>query len=313
MELAVSLVTSIVIAALLTPVIIRLAPLIGAVDRPEKRRVHTTPTPTAGGLAIFVAFWVPVMITTWPPSRALIGVFIGSLILLVICLFDDIYGLPALPRLLGQILVAIVVYGWGVQIEGITDPSSLLGQYEYLQLGWLSAPLTVVWIVLIINAINWLDGLDGLAAGFCAIASGTLTIMAVATGSWVVAIPASALLGACLGFLPYNFNPARIFMGDTGAMFLGLMLASFAVIGTLKGPTALAVLAPLLILGVPLYDSISTVFKRWQNGKPIYSADKEHLHHRLLAHGLSTKQAVLVIYGLTAVLCLVALILWLNT
>lgn len=313
MTLAATLVISVAIAAFATPVMIRVAPLIGAVDRPGERRVHTSATPTAGGLAIFVAFWLPVLFTTWPPSRALVGVFVGSLLLLAICLFDDIVGLPVLPRLGGQIAVAIVVYMWGVQIQGVTDPSSILGGYEYLNLGWLSGPLTVAWIVVIINAVNWLDGLDGLAAGFCSIASLTLALMAIFEGTWVVAVPAVALLGSCLGFLPYNFNPARIFMGDTGAMFLGLMLASLSVIGTLKGPTALAVLAPLLILGVPLYDSISTVFKRWRNGKSIYTADKEHLHHRLLAYGLSIKQAVLVIYGFTAILCIIALILWLNT
>jgi len=303
---------SVVIALVLTPAMVRLAPRLGAVAKPGERHVHTMPTPTAGGLAIFVAFWVPTLLQNWPLHGALLGMFAGSLLLLAICLADDIIGLPALPRLGGQILVAIVAFVGGVQWGGFTSPLSILGAYHYVSLGWLSGPLTVLWIVLVVNALNWLDGLDGLAAGVSAIAAFTLAFIARGSEIGPVAMPAVALAGACLGFLPYNFNPARIFMGDTGAMFLGYMLASLSVTGAYKSPTALAVFAPLLVLGVPIFDSLSTIAKRLRQGKSIYAADNQHLHHRLLARGLSTRQAVLVIYGLTAVLCVVAIALWLN-
>jgi len=235
---------------------------------------------------------------------------VGSVMLLGVCLVDDIVGLPALPRFAGQILVAIVAYVWGVQWSGFTNPLSIFGEYHYISLGWLSGPLTVLWIVLVINAINWLDGLDGLAAGVSAIAALTLTVMAWDSAFYAVAIPALALAAACIGFLPYNFEPARIFMGDTGAMFLGYMLASLSVAGAFKSPTAVAVFVPLLVLGVPIFDSVSTIWKRLRQGKAIYAADKQHLHHRLLDRGLSARQAVLVIYGLTAILCVVAITLW---
>jgi UDP-GlcNAc:undecaprenyl-phosphate/decaprenyl-phosphate GlcNAc-1-phosphate transferase len=304
---------ALLIALALTPVMTWLAPRIGAVDEPDKRRVHAKVTPTAGGLAIFIAFWVPTVVANRPLDTTFVGIFVGSAILLVICLIDDIIGLPPLPRLGGQVLVAIITYVWGVQISGLTNPLSVFGEYQYLALGWLSGPLTVLWIVLVVNAMNWLDGLDGLAAGVSGIAALTLGFMAWQSDLGLVAMATFALAGACLGFLPYNFNPARIFMGDTGAMFLGYMLATLAIAGTFKVPTVVAVFAPFLVLGVPIFDSISTILKRLSQGNSIYVADKQHLHHRLLARGLSTRQAVLVMYGLSTVLCLVAIILWINS
>ena len=304
---------AILIALALTPVMIRLAPRIGAVDEPEERRVHAKVTPTAGGIAIFIAFWVPTLLVNWPLDTTFVGILIGSVILLAICLVDDIVGLPALPRLGGQVLVAILTYAWGVQITGLTNPLSVFGEYHYLALGWLAGPLTVIWIVLVVNAMNWLDGLDGLAAGVSAIAALSLAFMAWQGELGLVAVATFALAGACLGFLPYNFNPARIFMGDTGAMFLGYMLATLAIAGTFKVHTVFAVFAPFLVLGVPIFDSISTILKRLSQGTSIYAADKQHLHHRLLARGLTTRQAVLVMYALSAALCLVAIALWMNS
>lgn len=303
---------ALLLALLITPLMMRLSPRIGAVAAPGDRHVHSKPTPTAGGVAIFVAVWLPIYLINHDNMGPLTGIFVGSVVLLVICMVDDIVGLPALPRLVGQIGVAVLVYMWGVKISGVTDPLSVFGTYRYLALGWFSGPVTVLWIVLVVNAMNWLDGLDGLAAGVSAIAAATLAFIAWPTNFLFVAIPALAVTWACLGFLPYNFNPARIFMGDTGAMFLGYMLASLAVSGAFKAPTALAVFFPLLVLGVPIYDSISTICKRLSQGKSIYEADQQHLHHRLLNRGLSTRQAVLVIYALTAILCIVAILLWMK-
>ncbi len=306
MPLPLVVASAFVVTVVLTPPVQRLAHRIGAVAMPGGRHIHKKPTPTAGGLAIFGGFWAAAMISQWPLSGPLMGIFIGSTLLLALCLLDDVYSLPALPRLVGQILVAIIAFQWGVRIEGLTSPISILGTYKYLALGWFSAPLTVLWIVAVTNAINWLDGLDGLVAGVTSLAG--LTLMAFAWGGSfeVVGVMAAAIAGANLGFLPYNFNPARVFMGDTGSMFIGYCLASVAVLGAFKGTTA-AVLVPLLVLGVPIFDSLAAVFRRVSEGRSPLSADRGHIHHRLIDRGLSVRQAVLIIYGLTALLCLLAL------
>jgi UDP-GlcNAc:undecaprenyl-phosphate/decaprenyl-phosphate GlcNAc-1-phosphate transferase len=306
-----ALIVSFAVALALTPPVRALAFRIGAVAVPGGRRTHEQVTPQAGGLAIYAGFWVALLIACRPLPPALPGVLLGSLLLLVMCLADDVRNLPALPRLLGQIAVALIAYYSGVRIEGITNPLSVLGPYQFVALHWLSCPLTVLWIVLVTNALNWLDGLDGLVAGVAALAG--LTIMA---GAWVgsaplfIGIAGAAVAGACLGFLPYNFSPARIFMGDTGAMFLGYILACLSVLGPFKGTTAIAVCVPLLVLGVPLFDTVAGIVRRlWQGRSPL-AADRGHIHHRLIDRGLSTRQAVLFIYALTGLLCGLALELW---
>lgn len=311
-----SALTAVLAAALslaLTPLMMWIAPRIGAVAGGGGRHVHERPTPTAAGLAIVVAVWVPTLIANYPLSGPLLGMFLGTLVLVPICFIDDIKDLPAIPRLLGHFVVAVVAFAWGVRIDGITNPLSLFGEYQYLPLGWLAGPVTVLWIVIIINALNWIDGLDGLAAGVAAIAAGALAVISWTGNNTGVALPALAISVACLGFLPYNFNPAKVFMGDTGAMFLGFMLACLSVLGVSKYPAALAVFAPLLVLGVPIYDSVTTVFKRVRQGKSPYASDKQHFHHRLLDRGLSTRQAVLVIYGLSALLGGAAILLWVQS
>jgi UDP-GlcNAc:undecaprenyl-phosphate GlcNAc-1-phosphate transferase len=298
-----------VVSLILTPLIEKaVAPRLGAIDKPRGRHAHTRPTPTIGGLAIFIAFWVSLLVWMRPLSGARLGMLLGSVLLLPICLIDDIRGLRPLPRLIGQIVVAIIAVRCGVRIEGVTNPIPGLPQ-AWLGLDGLAGPLTVFWIVLIVNAINWLDGLDGLAAGVAAIAALTLSIMAVSMGQ-SVAVAAAALFGACVGFLRYNFSPARIYMGDTGAMFIGFIIACVSVTGTFKSATAVAVFAPLLVLGVPLYDVISTVWVRVREGKSPMAADRAHLHYRLIDRGLSSKQAVLLMYAMTSILCTIALGLW---
>ncbi len=308
----VGLIVALVLAAVLTPVVRAGAARIGLVDLPEQRRVHDKPVPTAGGLAIFVAFWLAVAAAGGLGDPTTVGILIGSALLAALCLVDDIYHLSPAPRFLGQIIVALIALQWGVRVEGLTNPLALFGGTSYLALGASAGPLTVLWIVFMTNAINWIDGLDGLAAGVCALCAGTLAVMALSMGMSQVGVLGAAAAGACLGFLPYNFNPARIFMGDTGAMFLGYLLACVSVTGAFKSTAALAVFVPMLVLGVPIYDALSTTIRRAVNGKPIYNADRTHLHHRLLARGFSQKQTVVLIYGLTAALCGAALWLWLR-
>jgi UDP-GlcNAc:undecaprenyl-phosphate/decaprenyl-phosphate GlcNAc-1-phosphate transferase len=305
-----TLLTAAAVALVLTWPVRTLALKLGAVAYPGGRHVHEKITPTAGGLAIFAAFWVAVLVHRWPPQDPLLGILLGSAALAIVCLMDDIKGLSPGLRLVAQILVAYVVCRHGVRIEGITHPTSLLGHYHYFSLGVWATPLTILWIVAITNAINWLDGLDGLVAGVAAMAG--LTVM---VGVWGGSVPlaglmAAALSGACLGFLPHNFNPAKIFMGDTGSMFLGYILACISIMGPFKSATAIAVLVPLLVLGVPIFDTAAAIVRRLAAGRSPFSADRGHIHHRLMDRGLSMRQSVLIIYGLTAILCGAALTLW---
>ncbi|MBU0609663.1 MAG: undecaprenyl/decaprenyl-phosphate alpha-N-acetylglucosaminyl 1-phosphate transferase [Armatimonadetes bacterium] len=299
------------VAAALTWPVRALAFKIGAVAHPGGRRIHQQPTAQAGGLAIYAGFWVALLALTWPLQPPFTGILLGSGLLLVMCLADDIKNLSPWLRLLGQFLVALIAFAGGVAVHGLTNPlSAFTGTYHYLSLGWWSAPLTIIWIMAITNALNWLDGLDGLVAGVAALAGLTIMIGAGSTGIPAVAIAAGALAGGCLGFLPFNFNPAKIFMGDTGAMFLGYMLACIAVIGPFKIATAVAILVPLLVLGVPIFDTVTGIIRRLAAGKSPLAADRGHIHHRLIDRGFSVRQAVLFIYSLTAMLCVVALVLW---
>lgn len=289
-----------------------LALRIGAVAYPGGRHIHQQVMPTAGGLAIFFGFWIAFLLLHGTLARPVGGMLLGAAILLVICLIDDIKNLSPVLRLVAQFLVALIAYHGGVQMQGLTNPLSAFGTYSYLKLYWLSAPLTILWIMVITNAMNWLDGLDGLVAGVAAMAGLTIMIGTGGAGPMAVltVLAAGALAGACLGFLPFNFNPARIFMGDTGAMFLGYMLACIAIIGPFKSATAIAVFVPLLVLGVPIFDTLSAIIRRLREGRSPLSADRGHIHHRLIDRGMSMRQAVLFIYALTALLCMVALLLW---
>lgn len=306
-----ALVIAALVSAALTWPVRALAFKLGAVAYPGGRHVHSKVTPTAGGLAIFVGFWTAFLVRGWPPTGPVLGMLLGSLVLLGICLVDDIRNLSPKLRLVAQVLVALIAYSGGVRINGLTSPLSVFGDYHYIQLGWASAPLTIIWIIAVTNAMNWLDGLDGLVAGVAAMAGLTMMIGSASVHApLLVTLAAGSLAGACLGFLPFNFNPAKIFMGDTGAMFLGYALACISVIGPFKSTTAIAVLVPLLVLGVPIFDSTTAIVRRLREGRSPLSADRGHLHHRLIDRGLSMRQAVLIIYLLTGILCVVALKVW---
>lgn len=296
---------ALVIAYLITPSIMKLCWKIGAIDVPrDSRRVHKKPMPRLGGLAIYIAFIVAGFITL-PLNLPLIqGLLIGGTVIIIVGIVDDIYNLPAKVKLVGQILAASVLVMFGLKVEWVTNP---LGGMLYL--GKFSIPITIFWVVGITNTLNFIDGLDGLAAGIAAIAAFTMMLINSSLGQLNGALIMALLSGAAIGFLPYNFNPAKVFMGDTGAMFLGFILSAVAIDGAVKSATAIALIVPILALGLPIFDTAFAIFRRFINGKPIMQADKGHVHHRLLAIGLTQKQAVLYMYFISLSLGVCSVIL----
>lgn len=291
------------VTAFLVPLVKRLALRVGAVDKPNQRKVHQGLMPRMGGLAIFIGFWVAIF-ATLPLDRTLLAVFNGATLLVFVGFLDDTNDLPAKLKLIGQIIAAGIAVAGGVRIGFLTS----LFSDDLLFLSWLSVPVTVIWIVAIINAINLIDGLDGLAGGVSAIAATTMAIVGIANHDPIAAILGVGLAGACVGFLFYNFHPASIFMGDTGSMFLGYTLAIISITGVAKGLTFVSVFIPILILGVPIFDTLFAIIRRAASGKPIFEADKAHLHHCLLQRGLSHRATVLLIYGVSIALSLAAIV-----
>ncbi|MEW6621849.1 MAG: MraY family glycosyltransferase [Bacillota bacterium] len=279
-----------------TPLVLKIAKKIGAVDVPSDRKVHSSVMPRMGGLAIYFGFTAAIVFTQ-PLSMKIVGLLLGCTIIILLGLLDDIKGVSPKAKLLGQSIAALVVVFFGIRVEFLTNPFA-----DILSLGILAIPFTVLWIVGVTNAINLIDGLDGLAAGTSGIAAVTIAIVAWMEGHAAVAMLSLVLAGAVFGFLPFNFNPARIFMGDTGSMFLGYSLSVLAVIGLTKSATIISIFIPIIILGLPIFDTAFAIIRRIVNGSPIFQADKEHLHHQLLDIGMTHKQVVLIMYGVS--LCL---------
>ncbi|OPJ55269.1 glycosyltransferase family 4 protein [Alkalithermobacter paradoxus] len=300
-------ITAFGISYFFTPIAIKIAHKVGAIDVPkDNRRVHKTPIPRLGGISIFLGFLASLIyIDAITPK--ITGILIGALIIVGIGIIDDIKEINAKVKLLGQICAALVVIFSGIRISWITNP--FVAGNGLITLGILSVPFTIIWIVGATNTVNLIDGLDGLAAGISAISSTTLAFIAYVNGQQTSAILLMALAGGAIGFLPYNFNPAKIFMGDTGSLFLGYMISVIAIEGVIKSAAALAVALPVIALGLPIFDTAFAIIRRLANGKPIMQADKGHLHHRLLSKGLSQKQTVLVLYGISLFLGLSAVIL----
>lgn len=292
------------ISLFLTPWVSKLAIKIGAVDKPNKRKVHSEVMPRLGGLAVFAGFMAIAVIFFGFDTRIL-GIMAGGSLILMLGVLDDKYDMPAKYKLLGQIAAAAIVVMTGTVIRFVDNPFD-----GYIGLGFLSIPLTILWIVGITNALNLIDGLDGLASGVSLIALFTFTVITYRTEQFAVAMLSIALAGAVLGFLKYNFHPASIFLGDSGAMFLGFMMSSFAVMGLLKSVTAVTFVAPVIILAVPIFDTAFAILRRVLSGKPVMTADKGHLHHRLLAFGLNHKQTVLVIYAISVLLSIGAILIY---
>jgi len=303
-----TLLLSFIASLTITPLVRKLAFKIGATDKPNHRKVHQKIMPRLGGLAIFISFLIGMAILR--PQDDQIGTFsviLGACIIVFIGILDDMYELSAKVKFIWQIMAALVVVLGGVQVDYINLPFG-----GGLELGVLSIPLTILWIVGITNAINLIDGLDGLAAGVSAIALITISAMALLKGDLFVLSISLILIGSTLGFLKYNFYPAKIFMGDTGALFLGFMIAVLSLLG-FKNVTMLSLVVPIIILGVPISDTLFAIIRRVVNKQPLSVPDKSHLHHCMLRLGYSHQQTVLIIYAMAASFGLAAFIFSMST
>ncbi len=302
---------ALVVSLVLTPAVILLAEKTGAMDAPNARKVHTKPIPRIGGLAIYAGFMAAVIFVAvkfgldGESLKETIGLIVSGSLIVALGLLDDYKNLPAKIKLLGQICAAaVLVVGFGVRIDFVTDP---FGGYLYLE--WFAIPATMFWLVGLTNTVNLIDGLDGLAAGVAAIASFTILLIALEQNFVLVAVLTAALAGSAVGFLKYNFHPAEIFMGDTGSMFLGFMLAGISVTGAVKSVAAIALVVPIFALGLPILDTTFAIVRRVRGGVPIFKPDKGHLHHRLLSVGFTQRQAVLLMYVISALFGLSAIAL----
>ncbi len=300
------------LSSLVTPLVRSAAISRGWVDRNfSSRKVHTTPVPRLGGIAIVIGFYAPLagllVVDSGVGSyflenpRHVAGLFLGGLLIAVVGLIDDLRGMGAAKKFSAQFLIAGFMYSLGFSVEQIWTP------WGALNLGAFGLIFTMVWIVGVINAMNLIDGLDGLASGVALVAVLTNLVLAASRGHVLMVLLMAALAGAIVGFLIYNFNPASIFMGDTGSMFLGFVLATSSIITNQKSGAAVAMLVPILALGLPIMDTLLAMLRRAVRGMPLFSADKEHMHHKLLAMGYSQRRAVLTLYGVCALFAGVAL------
>ena len=302
------LVVALVISFLSTPIVKSFAYKLGAIDVPkDERRMHKVPIPRMGGLAIFLGFIISVLLFVEVDDQ-MKGILLGSVIIVVMGIIDDITPLRASLKFVIQILAALIPVYYGVQITCISNPN-LFSDNPYWNFGWLSIPITVIWIVGLTNAVNLIDGLDGLAIGVSSISALTMLAIAILVAEPQVAVIMAALVGACIGFMPYNMNPAKIFMGDTGSTFLGYILACITIQGLFKFYAVISFVVPFLILGLPIFDTMFAIIRRISHGQSPMAPDRSHVHHRLIDMGLNQKQAVAVLYVISAILGLSAVVL----
>jgi UDP-GlcNAc:undecaprenyl-phosphate GlcNAc-1-phosphate transferase len=290
---------ALVIVILLTPAVGGMARLLGVVDQPGGRRLNRRPIPRLGGLALFFGSFVPAL-AFLPLGRETRGLLLGAAIATTVGAIDDFRGLRPLEKLAGQVAAAAVPTGFGIWVDRFTFP--VVGVHSLP--GWVGVPLTILWIVAIMNMVNLLDGL---AAGVCGIAAGTFSLIALSLGKPNPAILSAIVFGAALGFLRHNFYPARIFMGDSGAMLLGFVLAAVSVQGLLKTAATVALFFPLLVLAVPILDTSFVVARRLKYRQPVFVGDRQHLHHRFVNIGFSQRRATLYLWGWVAILAGAAL------
>jgi UDP-GlcNAc:undecaprenyl-phosphate/decaprenyl-phosphate GlcNAc-1-phosphate transferase len=314
------------VSGLATPLVVRLALRLGIVDDGGyERRMHAVPKPRVGGIAVFFGFAFALFTVLGlsevspfgllPPAdqfdaiHKLVGLLFGGLLILGVGIWDDVMQMRPRNKLVAQIVVALISMLYGFVIPGITVPFDRNPGTNWVDFpNWVGVPLTLLWYVGMMNAINFLDGLDGLLTGVAAISSLFLFVIAVLHANPVVALVVAALTGAALGFLPYNFNPARIILGDAGSLFIGYVFATVSIIGASKTAIAVSIVVPLLVLALPVLDTAAAIVRRARSGKRISEADREHIHHQLIFRfGLNVRQAVLLLYAVCFVLGAVAL------
>ncbi|WP_040210621.1 MraY family glycosyltransferase [Clostridium polynesiense] len=292
-----------VISFFMAPLMKKFSFWFNVLDIPsDNRKIHKNPMPLLGGVGIYLSFIVTIFINKGINiDRGDLGIIIGAAVILIGGVLDDIFDLKPYQKLIFQLSASIILIIFGISIKKLTNP---MGFYEdaYININYFSIPLTLLWVVGITNAVNLIDGLDGLAAGISLIACITMFFVSILSGRESAALFTAVLSGALIGFLPYNFNPAVIFLGDNGAQLLGFLLASISIEGAIKSAAAFSIVVPILALGLPIYDTLFAMIRRKINGKPMYQADKGHLHHRLLELGLSQKQAVIIMYIISAIL-----------
>ena len=286
MQLWLKVLLALGIAALIafgsTPIVKTFAQRVGAMDVPDfKRHIHSHPTPRMGGMAIFLGFLISVLLFV-DISRPVQGILIGAVIIVATGVIDDIVEMKYYVKFAAQVLAAIIAVLHGVTIEGLMNPN-VFSHEETLVIGYLSIPVTILWIVGITNAVNLIDGLDGLACGVSAISSVTMLVVALLVSEPNVALILAALAGGCLGFIPYNMNPAKIFMGDTGALLLGYVLATVSILGLFKFYAVMTFIVPILALALPLFDTLFAIIRRLVHGQNPMTPDRGHLHHRAAA------------------------------
>jgi UDP-GlcNAc:undecaprenyl-phosphate/decaprenyl-phosphate GlcNAc-1-phosphate transferase len=287
---------------LVTPFVIKFAIWVGATDKPNERKVHQKVMPRLGGLAVFLGC-IAGYFSSGLYNEKVSAISLGALIIVLIGMLDDKYQLSARWKFIGQLLVAILIVSSGLLIEFIKIPGVIS-----IDLGIWAYPLTIFWIVAVTNAINLIDGLDGLATGVSLIAISTITLLAAMNGNVLIITIGLILIGSCIGFLFYNFNPAKIFLGDTGSLFIGYSISILSLLGLYKSVTLFSFIVPIIILGVPVFDTTFAIIRRLVNKRPISSPDKGHLHHQLLSLGLSHRKTVLAIYGLSTIFGLAAIL-----
>jgi len=299
---------ALVVSFLATPLVKIFAYKVGAIDVPkDARRMHKVPIPRLGGLAIFCGFMVSILAFV-EITREMQSILLGALVIVILGVVDDIVALPAMLKFVVQIGAALIPASQGVRILAFSNPN-IFSEKLYWVLGGLSLPFTVLWIVAITNSVNLIDGLDGLANGVSAISAIMMLFIALVGGQMQVAIVLAALVGASVGFMPYNANPAKMFMGDTGATFLGYILATMSIQGLFKYYAVISFVVPFLILGLPIFDTAFAFIRRIAHGQSPMHADRSHIHHRLIDMGLNQKQAVATLYVISGILGLSAVVL----